>query len=311
MTGGSARSRKSAIPIVPLLGIGLGLAGVLMLSNWMDQHRPSMAPRVSEDRLYVTGAAAKRMSLAFNGLVADWYWMRSLQYVGEKIIASNQGINVDLRSLDLKLLAPLLDAASTLDPRFISVYEYGAIMLPAVSDSGSDQAIALLRKGIAANPTEWRLFHHLGYIYWQRGDYKEAAEVYHEASQLPGALRWLAAMSARMTAEGGSRGTARQMYQVILEGANDSETRKMAERRLQQLDSLDERDTIRQALTAYQSRTGRCPTSWRQVTGLLRTAGLRIDASTGAPLDPSGMAYELKSEPCNVDLGEKTEVLKK
>ena len=56
--------------------IVLGLATVVLLARWMDDHRPDTNARFSEQRLYLDGATAKRLSLAFNGLAADWYWMR-------------------------------------------------------------------------------------------------------------------------------------------------------------------------------------------------------------------------------------------
>ena len=70
--------------------IVLGFAFVVGLSRWMDEHRPVIDTSIEEERLYMTGAAVRRMSLGFNGLVADWYWMRSLQYIGNKML-NHQG----------------------------------------------------------------------------------------------------------------------------------------------------------------------------------------------------------------------------
>ena len=60
------------------------------------------------------------MSLGFNGLIADWYWMRSLQYVGRKVLSRPGRSMLDnLGNLDLKQLPSLLDTATTIDPAFI------------------------------------------------------------------------------------------------------------------------------------------------------------------------------------------------
>ncbi len=127
----------------------LGFAAVVSLACWTDAHRPPVDAHLEEEHLYVSGTTAKRLSLGFNGLIADWYWMRTLQYVGHKII-KHGGLGSlqldDLSPLDLKLLAPLLDATTTLDPQFIPAYEYGALVLPAVNE---EAAFALLKKGIA------------------------------------------------------------------------------------------------------------------------------------------------------------------
>ncbi len=105
-------------------------------------------------------------------LAADWYWMRSLQYVGRKVLTSGQGFQLDnLGGLNLKLLPPLLDTATTLDPQFLEPYEYAAIVLPGIDVK---EAIRITQKGIAANPSSWRLYQHLGYIHWQQQDYEAA-----------------------------------------------------------------------------------------------------------------------------------------
>lgn len=288
------------------LTIVLGLACVVMLSRWMESERPQQANvAVEEEPLYMTGSAARRMSLGFNGLVADWYWMRALQYMGKKVIAGG-GMGTDLRSLDLRQLSQLLDIATTLDPQFSAVYEYGAVILPATGEHGSDEAIALLQKGIAANPSYWRLYHHLGYIYWQREMYEQAGKAYGEGARISGAPAWMEAMRARMADEGGSRATAREMYSRMYEESDDEQTKTMAELHLMRLDSLDERDVIRRVLNDYTTRAGRCPSGWREVALALRAARLRIDSSTGAPLDPSGTPYLLVKDGCDVDLDWRT-----
>ncbi|HKR01758.1 MAG TPA: hypothetical protein VJT09_13850, partial [Pyrinomonadaceae bacterium] len=233
---------------------------------------------------------------------ADWYWMRSLQYVGRKVIAAGdkgQKIQLDdLSALDLKLLYPLLDTATTLDPQFIAVYEYGGVVLPAIN---VEDAVRLLKKGIENNPTEWRLFHHLGYIYWQQGDYEAASKTYGAGARLPGAPAWLEAMSARMLAEGGSRETAREIYRRIYDESDDETIKHMAELRLLQIDSLEERDVIRRVLADYRKQKGRCPSAWREVALALHAARLQLD-SAGAPLDPAGTPYILGKDDCEVDL---------
>lgn len=291
-----------------LLVIVLALAEVVLLAHWMDAHRQDVNARVSEERLYVDGPTAKRLTLAFNGLAADWYWMRSLQYVGGKLVRyedTHEGRFTNLGSLDLKLLPSLLRVTTTLDPQFMAPYEYGAIVLPELNQN---DAISLVNYGIAANPSSWRLHHFLGYIYWQRKDYAQASDVYAAGAKLPGAPAWMAALSARMKAEGGSRGAAREMYRHLYDDSNDDEVKEMVTKQLMRLDSLDERDALRRILTDYRTQSGRCASSWRDIGGALRTTRLRIDSTTGAPLDPSDSPYGLIKNGCDVDLSEDSKV---
>jgi tetratricopeptide (TPR) repeat protein len=286
--------------------IVIGFVSIVGLSRWMDAHRPAVDARIEEGRLYLTGAVVRRMSLGFNGLVADWYWMRSLQYVGGKVEKYEGRIQLDnLSPLNLKLLAPLLDTATTLDPQFMAVYEYGAVVLPAIND---EDAIALLKKGVQANPSAWRLHQHLGYIYWQRGDYQEASAAYEAGARLPGAPAWMHEMSARMLAEGGRRDTAREMYKRMYEQADDQQVKHLAELRLLQIRSFDERDAIRRVLSAYAARSGHCAVSWKEVSAdLQRAARIRQDPA-GAPLDPSDTPYVLVKDGCDVDLDKQSQI---
>jgi tetratricopeptide (TPR) repeat protein len=243
------------------------------------------------------------MSLGFNGLAADWYWMRSLQYVGKKMNNYQGNIRLDdLSNLNLKLLAPLLDTATTLDPEFIEPYEYAAVVLPAID---VQQAIRLTQKGINANPNAWRLYHQLGYIYWRQGQYQLASETYARGAQIPGAPAWMEAMTAKIQSEGGSRSTAREIYTRMYEQSTDNQVREMASKHLMRLASLDEQDSLRKIFAGYRSRTGKCPESWRELVTVFRAGGIPMDQS-GAPLDPSGAPYLLKAGACEVELDWKT-----
>jgi hypothetical protein len=283
-----------------LLGIIFGgLLSVVGLSQWIDSHKPPTNTAVDEEQLYLTGATVSRVSLGFNGLAADWYWMRSLQYVGGKVLNANESTRLDdMSTLNLKLLAPLLDAATTLDPGFMEPYEYAAMVLPSVN---VEEAIRITKKGIEANPNAWQLYQHLGYVYWQRHDYQTSAEVYAAGGKVPGAPRWMAEMGARMLAEGGSRRAARQMYQHLYDESQDGEVKQTLERRLLQIDSFEQREFIRRVLGEYSTSTGRCPASWKDLTASLQSR-FRLEANTGAPLDPAGTPYQLVKGRCDVDL---------
>jgi len=293
--------KRNAIPISVIV---IGLVVVTLLSRTIDAQRSADNRQFAEESLYVDGPTAKRLSLAFNGLASDWYWMRSLQYVGGKIVTyqdQHEG-RMDfgsLQSLNLTLLPQLLRVGTTLDPQFLAPYEFGAMILPEID---SDQAIALLNYGIAQNPAAWRLYHHLGYIYWQRHDYHKASEVYAVGAKLPGAPSWMAAMSARMKGEGGSRDAAREMYRHLSETSTDQAVKQMVLKQVMRLDSLDERDAIRSVLNDFKAKTGRCASSWHEVTELLLAARLQLERGSGAPIDPSGTPYELIKNGCDVGL---------
>jgi len=299
-----ALARDAALALV----VVAGLACVGLLSRRLDAARPAENPFASYEEMYVTPEAARRLSLAFNGLAADWYWLRSLQYLGRKSAAFEGPYALDdLGPLGVRNLGPLLGQVTALDPQFMAAYEFGAVVLPAIDDA---QAVSFMERGIRENPQTWRLYQYLGYIHWQAGRYQEASETYRAGSRLAGAPNWMGAMAAQVQLYGGSRDTARQLYRRMLDEADDEQIKSLALKRLLQLQSLDERDAIRRVLRDSQARSSRCPASWREAAPALRAARLKTDAS-GAPLDPTGLPYVLDPAACDVALDKRSEIPKK
>ncbi|HYG08939.1 MAG TPA: hypothetical protein VD835_03085 [Pyrinomonadaceae bacterium] len=301
------KPREFALVAVIVCGLGVS-AG---LARWLElQRRPLTAEQLARtsDELYLKPEQVRRLSLGFNAMAADWYWMRTLQYVGRKVTSHKGAIQIDdLSALNLKILAPLLENATTLDPQFIAAYEYGAIVLPAVD---VEAAIKLVKKGIDANPQAWRLHSYLGYIYWQQNRFEEASAAYAAGARIAGAPTWMHTMSAQMASKGGSRETARAIYESMYRQTDDEQMKKLSLARLLQLQSLDEMDALRALLNAHRARTGKCPPAWRELSPALRAARFQLDSSA-APLDPSGVPYVFKQESCEVELGEKSEIIRK
>ena len=287
-----------------------GFAAVFFLSDFVEKSKPALPENYADEDLALQGARLKGYSLGFEGLLADWYWMQSLQYIGDKLVKNPDAkISLDnLNPLNPRLLYPYLDNATTLDPKFIGVYEYGATVLPAID---KNQAIKLLEKGIADNPDQWRLYHQLGYIYWRLEDFEKASEIYAKGAKIPGAPPFMRLMAAKTQTEGGSRETARAIYEQIFNETQDDQTKENAQLRLMELDSLDERNAIRFALQNFKEKNNRCANNWREVLPLLQTVKLpagknfRIDNADN-PVDLSGAPYILDKEKCDVILDFKT-----
>jgi tetratricopeptide (TPR) repeat protein len=302
-------SKQTIISIVAII-FGFGL--IFVLSNFIKSSRPSLPDNYIDEDLALQGAKLKGYSLGFEGLIADWYWMQSLQYIGDKVIKSNANINLEnLRPLNPRLLYPFLDNATDLDPQFMACYSYGAVVLPAIDPQ---QAIKLTEKGIVKNPNEWRLLQHLGYIYWRLGNFEKASETYENGSKINGAPPFMKLMSAQMKTQGGSRETARTMYEQMLAEAQDSQTKENAAIRLLEIESLDERDAIRTVLDNFKQKNGRCPTNWREIYPVLRNQKtpngktLRFESSAFAPLDPTNAAYLLiqNADKCDISVDSKS-----
>lgn len=291
--------------IILILGLVFGFGVLFVIIPKMQEVKPKVDERYIDEDLYFSPKQLAAFGHDFRGLLADWYWVNSLQYLGDKAL-KEEYINVnDLRPLNPRLLSPMLNTAATLDPQFITIYSYGASVLPAID---ALEAIKLLEKGIAANPENWRLYHNLGYIYWQMKDFKKAAELYSAGSSKPNAPDWMRQMSANMQAQGGNREFALEVYRQMFETAEDEQTKSLAELRYMQIESFNERDAIRPVLQNFKVRTGNCINSWREINKELLAIKLNNKPlnfnQSFFPLDPTGIPYLIINQDgkCDVDL---------
>jgi tetratricopeptide (TPR) repeat protein len=211
--------------LVSLLIISLALSAAAQ--NWLDaQPRPAETQGAIDETLYLTsGEALKRASLGFDGLLADIYWIRTIEYFGANFERQKaaQGF-VDIR--EMRRLEPLLEITTELNPNHIAAYRFGAFFLPYLDP---EKATSFVNRGIRNNPNEWRLYQDLGFIYWRRGRYREASEAYMAGSQVTGAPAWMEAMAATMLASGGERETAREIFERLCEGSDDRFIKQLCE----------------------------------------------------------------------------------
>ena len=240
--------------------------------------------------LYVRSPEAmNRLALSYQALLADIYWIRAVQHYGGTRLANDPNASYGL-------LYPLLDLTTSLDPRFNVAYLFGSLFLAGPPPGGPgrpDLAIALLEKGLRAQPQKWEFAQAIGFVhYWWRQDYPEAAAWFQRAAEMPGGPFWLKSMAAVTLAEGGRRDSSRQLWQELARSEFDM-FRNEGQRRLQQLDAMDQIDQLQAAADAFERQFGRPVADWDD----LRRAGyLR-----GSPIDPTGAPYRIQSGRVTID----------
>jgi tetratricopeptide (TPR) repeat protein len=300
---GPRSSTRHGLALLLTVFVGLGVS--IATARLLDAQRPTLPAAIADEAPRLAPEAIRRLSLGFGGLAADWYWLSALQYVGRKLEETQAGgrdegaaVELDrIKAVDPKVLVRYFELITTLDPRFTAVYEFGAVVLPAVDIQA---AVALLEKGIQANPDQWYLHQQLAYIYWQRGDYLAAADAFRRGARMTTAS-WMERMAERMEAQGDDPRVARAMYTRMYEQAQDEQVKQWALKRLMELRSLQEREAIRGVLGAFVKASGRCPQAWTDLAAGLRGAGLTLDPQ-GPPLDPSGSPYVLVVSPLGCDV---------
>ncbi len=282
--------------ILPIICIIVGLGLLYPMQRWMDEQEPK-SPLGEETLYFSSGQKIKKMSLGLEALTADIYWIRTVQYFGNKLMESGQPLSVNsTRNIKMELLAPLLNVITDLDPHHIPAYRFGAIFLP---ERDLPAAVALLEKGIRENPDQWRLYQDIGYIYWQAKDYDKAAEAYERGGQIPGSAWWMRDLAGFMRIKGGSREAARAVYEKYLD-SDDQKIRDQANARLKQLAALDELDVINVLLARYKQETGRCPDNLKIFAGRLKSAGFALNENS-LPVDPDGFAYVIEGADCQAN----------
>jgi tetratricopeptide (TPR) repeat protein len=285
---------KRLIPISILL---VGLSLLYPMQRWMDTSIPR--PVVSEETLYfASGEQIKKLSLGLDAIVADIYWIRTIQYFGGKFIESGQPISMNsTRNIRMDLLAPLLNIVVKLDPQNIAAYRFGAIFLP---ERDMPSAVNLLEHGIKENPNAWRLYQDMGYIQWQAGNYAQAADWYERGGKIEGAAWWMSDMAGFMRIKGGSREMAWEIYSRYAE-SEDPKIREQAIGRLKQLRALADLDIINPLLDEYKRQTGSCPESLKPLAARLRAAKLNLNGE-GLPFDSEGFAYSINAANCMAEI---------
>jgi len=262
--------------------VSLLLVGCLLSSIVLLRHIDSLRSRAPlQDVLYISSPRLlKRLSLGYDGLLADIYWTRAVQYFGGKHY---------IHSSHYELLAPLLEITTALDPHLTVAYEFGANFLAPRPPNGAgmpDRAIALNEYGIRYNPDDWHLYNDLGFIYYtELKDYVHAADAFARGSKVPNAHPFLRIMAARMAEHGGEIEMARMMWTTAYQSTKDSSIQANALAHLRAL-RVDEDVTILEKLVShYLESTGHLPSSFYdlQAAGLLRAI----------PADPLGHTYKL------------------
>ena len=298
--------------IVTAILVVAAFGAVFFLSPFVEGARPQLPPAFADSDLSLEGKRLKGYALGSEGMLADWYWILSLQYLGGKFMErGNEDIDIgDLRSLNPRLLYPYLDNATDLDPKFYAAYSYGAIVLPAID---TEKAISLAEKGIRNNPDKWRLHQYLGYIHWRQKNYEKAAETYDAGARVPGSPPFMREMAAAMRARGGSRDVARAMYRQLLTESEDEQSKRNAQLRLYQLSADEEMEAVNGVLASTKSATGRCPAKLSEIFPQLTKLPLSEDADfridrLNSLVDPTSIPYQLDQVTCKITLARESKI---
>ncbi|MFA5027086.1 MAG: hypothetical protein WC713_04375 [Candidatus Methylomirabilota bacterium] len=166
--------------------------------------------------------------LGFESLAADYWWLRTVQYFGDRMEREER----------FPQLYQLVDMTVSLDPHFLDAYRYGGLFL--VIAKQFPQAIQIYTRGIARRPEDWQLPHDLGRLYFlELQDSAQALRWWTIADRLPGRPHYLPRFIARLTAETGALETALELWHEMAETSDNPWVRQNARREIARiLDTL-------------------------------------------------------------------------
>ena len=244
---------------------GIALSSAPPESELIGGHRAPLLPR--KEFLHAMGAA-------YQHLVADYFWIQSIQAVGRAQTAE-----------EYRDIFDYADLTTDLDPLFVLVYRFCG---PAITFNrgrenwiNTEESTRILEKGVRAVPNHIflriLLAYNLSYFHKQ---YDRAARLLEETSRMPGAPKYLPALATRLYAQAGQVESGLALARSLYEASDDTETRQTFAKRIKELELERTLRIVDESVATFERREGRLPASLEELV----THG----DLPAAPLDPMG-----------------------
>jgi hypothetical protein len=170
--------------------------------------------------------ALKMLSLGYDRLLADYYWLEFVQYVGDTVPRERDRYAQASRYIDLIV---------TLDPQLVQAYYFAAFII-GKEQNRPKEAAEFIERGMRANQDNWYLPFLAGvnqYLYAHNEE--EASRYYRLASTYPKAPTWLARQADILKAKIPSSIKEINIWDGLYTSAKDSESKEKARAKLYSL----------------------------------------------------------------------------
>jgi tetratricopeptide (TPR) repeat protein len=265
--------------ILPIVVIVWGFVGAYLIQLSLDRAGENrMRERAMAEMAYFpSGRFVREASIEYQGLAADFVWLRAIQYYGYHLMSDRK----------YEWLGHVFGILTSLDPGFIGAYHFGAITL-AWDARKPHEAVDFLTDGMKANPLSWQIPFDAGFIcYMVLRDYDRASTFFEVASKMPNAWFILARWAAIAKAKAGDFRTAREMWLDILKGTENRALKALVVRQLKNLITEEAIDRLQKAAQRFQEDKRRPPGDLSEL----------VDAGCieRIPDEPYGGQYVLKN----------------
>jgi len=243
--------------LLPLVAVCWGFVGVYLLQLGLDRAGETrMREKMVQELAYFpSGRFTRQVSLEYRELAADLVWLRSIQYYGFHLMTDRK----------YEWLGHVFGILTTLDPKFIGAYHFGAMTL-AWDARKPQEAVDFLAGGMAANPLNWQLPFDAGFAsYMLLRDYERAGVLFDIASRLPDAWQITSRWAAVAMSRAGDFETARQMWREIYENSENKALRALVIRQLRNLKLEEGTAALQAAADRFADDRGRPPADLREL----------------------------------------------
>lgn len=230
--------------------------------------------RVRDPAWLPSGQAVRTTSFGQRLLLADFFWLKTVMYMGESAMVPERG---------WRALHALGDIVTDLDPRFGYAYQVVGSNLSGLAGD-VERSNRILEKGMRNVPDRWALpFLYAFNKFFYEDDYTTAAQYARRAAEV-GARPHLALLAANLALVANSPeqyASAIEFLEVSLQQAANPELRELLERRLVKVRTYRELARCEQAVAAFRTLFGRPPSSLDEVVWQRLLPAVPADPSGG------------------------------
>jgi hypothetical protein len=216
----AARTPAGAVATIAAACVLLAFAGLLHAS-----YRASRGTRSVDELLYYpSGVWVRQATLGYETAAADLAWLRGIQYYGEHRLSDQR----------YDMIGHVMGIVADLDPRFVQPYVFGGFTL-AQELKQPERGLALLQRGLRANPDNWQLAFEVGFLYYvSLHDYANAARYFALASRMAGSPDYVARFAAWSSQRAGNSAMAILLWRRV-EATGNQYMQEVARRELARL----------------------------------------------------------------------------
>jgi len=223
MPGAAAARRTWPGRLVTTLSVVALAAAVTGLLGRLEARPQARA----DERLWLpSGLFLRESTVGFRETAADALWFQVVQYYGEYRHGRH----------DLAYFNGMIRGVTTLDPRFLEAYRFGALVL-ATDMRDVAGGVDLLRRGIQANPGRAMLPFEVGFLHWVlTRDYARAAVWFDAAARAPDADDFTRRFAAFAHKRAGQLEVSYVLWRNLRDTTSDPGMRDLAERMMAKIE---------------------------------------------------------------------------